>query len=92
MSNRDLTYRLLDRYGYHGSGAEEMIEPVADRPGHDLRYAIDPGRVRSLGWKPEFTFDEALDETIAWYRANEWWWRPLKEQGASQRRGLGRTG
>jgi dTDP-glucose 4,6-dehydratase len=92
MTNRDMTYRLLDRCGYRGSEAEEMVESVADRPGHDLRYAIDPGRVRALGWKPELTFDDALDETIAWYRANEWWWRPLKEQGASQRRGLGRTG
>jgi dTDP-glucose 4,6-dehydratase len=92
MSNRDLTYRLFDRFGLRSSEAAEMIELVADRPGHDLRYAIDSDRVKALGWRPELTFDDALDETIAWYRANEWWWRPLKEQGASQRRGLGRAG
>ncbi len=44
--------------------------------------------MRALGWKPETAFDDALDATIAWYRANEWWWRPLKDQGATQRQGL----
>jgi dTDP-glucose 4,6-dehydratase len=91
MSNKELTHRLLEHLGRRGREAEEMIEWVDDRPGHDLRYAIDSGRVRELGWRPESTFDEALDETIAWYRANEWWWRPLQARGASQRRGLGRV-
>jgi dTDP-D-glucose 4,6-dehydratase len=53
-----------------------------------LRYWVDSARVRELGWKPEHTFEEALEETIAWYRANPWWWRPLKERGASRRLGL----
>jgi dTDP-glucose 4,6-dehydratase len=83
MSNKELTYRLLERFGL----GEEMIEFVADRPGHDLRYSVDTAKVRQLGWKPEHSFDEALDATIDWYRRNEWWWRPLKEQGASDRRG-----
>jgi dTDP-glucose 4,6-dehydratase len=83
MSNKELTYRLLERFGL----GEEMIEFVADRPGHDLRYSVDTTKVRELGWKPDHSFDEALDATIDWYRRNEWWWRPLKEQGASERRG-----
>ncbi|HUH06393.1 MAG TPA: dTDP-glucose 4,6-dehydratase [Egibacteraceae bacterium] len=84
MSNRDLTLRILERFGL----GEEMVTHVADRPGHDLRYSIDTSKVRQLGWKPERTFDEALDDTIAWYRQHEWWWRPLKQRGASARQGL----
>ncbi len=84
MTNRQLTYRLLERFGV----GEEMIELVADRPGHDLRFSVDTTKVRALGWKPDHAFDEALDATIRWYRENEWWWRPLKELGAGARRGL----
>ncbi|MFO7777800.1 MAG: dTDP-glucose 4,6-dehydratase [Nitriliruptoraceae bacterium] len=82
-SNRQVTETILERFGL---GAE-MIERVADRPGHDLRYSVDTSRIRSLGWSPAVTFEQALDETIAWYRANEPWWRPLKAAGASERRG-----
>ena len=83
MSNRELTFAILDRFGL----GEEMIEFVADRPGHDLRYSVDTTKVRSLGWVPAHDFEEALDATIDWYRRNEDWWRPLKETGASARRG-----
>lgn len=88
MTNREMTYKILERFGRTGELADEMIRFVADRPGHDLRYSIDASRVRALGWAPEFSFEEALDETIAWYRQHESWWRPLKERGASQRLGL----
>ncbi|MDP8960591.1 MAG: dTDP-glucose 4,6-dehydratase [Actinomycetota bacterium] len=84
MSNRDLTERILAHFGF----GEEMIEHVPDRPGHDLRYSVDARKVRALGWKPEHPFDEALEATIRWYLDNEWWWRPLKERGASRREGL----
>jgi len=84
MSNRELTMRILDRFG----AGHDMIRNVKDRPGHDLRYSVDTSKVRALGWKPEHSFDEALDATIAWYRAREDWWRPLKQHGASMRRGL----
>ncbi|MBW3561827.1 MAG: dTDP-glucose 4,6-dehydratase [Actinobacteria bacterium] len=84
MSNEELTYAILDRF----DAGDEMIEFVADRPGHDLRYSVDTARIRELGWEPELSFDQALDATVEWYRDNEWWWRPLKEQGASDRRGL----
>jgi dTDP-glucose 4,6-dehydratase len=84
MSNRELTMRILERFGL----GEEMIAHVADRPGHDLRYAVDTTKVRALGWSPADSFDDALDKTLAWYKANEWWWRPLKRRGASRRQGL----
>ena len=87
LSNRELTDAILARFGYQGEEAEERIQRVADRPGHDLRYSVDTHRVRELGWAPALSFEDALDATIDWYRRNEWWWRPLKEQGASTRRG-----
>ncbi|MFA9430158.1 dTDP-glucose 4,6-dehydratase [Egicoccus sp. AB-alg2] len=85
LSNRELTRRVLA----HLDAGEDRIEHVPDRPGHDLRYAIDSSRVRALGWRPARSFDEALAETIHWYRHNEAWWRPLKQAGASRRRGHG---
>ena len=55
-----------------------MITFVLDRPGHDVRYAIDPGRIQSeLGWRPSVTVEEGLERTVKWYLANEDWWRPL---------------
>jgi dTDP-glucose 4,6-dehydratase len=87
MSNRELTYAILARFGLEGDDADARIQRVADRPGHDLRYSVDTTRIRDLGWSPTLDFDDALDRTIAWYRDNEDWWRPLKEQGASARRG-----
>ena len=57
---------------------ESSIEYVSDRPGHDLRYAVDSTKVRELGWKPQHEFEDRLAETIDWYRAREDWWRPLK--------------
>ena len=59
---------------------EGWIQWVADRPGHDLRYAVDSSRIRRLGWSPAHGFDEHLEHTIAWYKAREDWWRPLKER------------
>ncbi|WP_084420427.1 dTDP-glucose 4,6-dehydratase [Henriciella litoralis] len=57
-----------------------LIEFVTDRPGHDARYAIDSTRLQSeLGWKPEENFESGLAKTVAWYLANERWWKPLRE-------------
>lgn len=92
MSNLELTYRIMEGFGLSDSGAEAMIQPVVDRPGHDLRYAIDSARVRHLGWEPTLMFPDALATTIEWYRQNESWWRPLKLRGANRRRGLTRAG
>jgi dTDP-glucose 4,6-dehydratase len=74
LTNRDLTGRILALLGHD----ESMIEPVADRLGHDRRYSIDTGRVRALGWAPARGLDEALAATVEWYRANRLWWEPLK--------------
>jgi dTDP-glucose 4,6-dehydratase len=78
MTNLDLTRRVLSMLGKDDS----FIEYVTDRPGHDRRYSIDTSKMRALGWKPERTFDEALSETVEWYRANRWWWEPLKRASA----------
>ena len=88
VTNKALTYAILERFGLTGDAADEMITFVADRPGHDLRYSVDTAKIRDLGWKPGHTFTEALDATVEWYRANQDWWRPLKDAGASARRGL----
>jgi dTDP-glucose 4,6-dehydratase len=87
MSNRTLTYALLERLGFTGEEADRHIEFVADRPGHDLRYSVDTARIRALGWQPATSFEDALDATVEWYRRNEAWWRPLKDAVASARVG-----
>ncbi|MCZ7542423.1 MAG: dTDP-glucose 4,6-dehydratase [Anaerolineae bacterium] len=60
------------------SKPESLIRHVEDRPGHDRRYALDCTKAHRLGWKPQHTFEEALAETVEWYRRNEWWWRKIK--------------
>ncbi len=55
-----------------------LIEFVADRPGHDYRYALDISRITALGWEPRVTFAEGLERTVRWYQENPGWWRPLK--------------
>jgi dTDP-glucose 4,6-dehydratase len=55
-----------------------LIRRVADRPGHDRRYALDRGRLAALGWKPGRRFDEGLADTVEWYRKNRPWWEPIK--------------
>jgi dTDP-glucose 4,6-dehydratase len=67
-----------------------QIAYVADRPGHDKRYAIDASRIKDeLGWTPAETFETGIRKTVAWYLANEVWWRPIvAERQADQRRGL----
>lgn len=54
--------------------SEELIEFVPDRLGHDKRYAIDPSKLERLGWKPTYTFDTGIVQTIDWYQDNKWWW------------------
>jgi len=80
LTNRDLTERILDLLG----ADQSMVEPVKDRLGHDRRYSVDSGRVRALGWQPTRPLDDALAETVAWYRANRWWWEPLKQGQAAR--------
>lgn len=68
----------------------EQIAFVADRPGHDLRYAIDPTRIRTeLGWRPSVTVEQGLERTVQWFLDNEDWWRPLQgRRGVGQRLGV----
>ena len=75
-NNKEVVELILELMGHD----PQDYEHVADRPGHDLRYAIDNTRLREeLGWEPEFKdFRSGLADTIAWYRANEDWWRPQK--------------
>ena len=86
---------LVDELGPPSTAAghrRELVEFVADRPGHDLRYAIDATKIeRELGWSPQRTFEQGLRETVAWYLANEWWWRPLDQHNATDRRGMTST-
>lgn len=72
-----------------GEPYARQITSVADRPGHDKRYAIDAGRIsRELGWTPAETFETGIRKTVEWYLANEAWWRPLVEARAAERRGI----
>ena len=57
---------------------ETLIRPVADRPGHDRRYALDCAKLKALGWAPTKDFETRMAETVAWYQQNDWWWRPIK--------------
>jgi dTDP-glucose 4,6-dehydratase len=73
--NRELTGEILRRLGK----SEDLVRRVADRPAHDRRYALDSTKLRrETGWTPQRSFAAGLDETIAWYRANEAWWRRVK--------------
>ena len=56
---------------------KSLIRFVKDRPGHDFRYSLKCEKIKKLGWMPRCNFEEALKETIEWYKANEWWWRAL---------------
>jgi dTDP-glucose 4,6-dehydratase len=71
---------LLDQRRPTGQRSRELISFVTDRPGHDRRYAIDPSKIeRELGWRASRDFEAGLAETIDWFLANEWWWRPIRD-------------
>lgn len=73
--NLTITRTILGKMGK----GEEMIEYVKDRPGHDLRYAIDISKIKNeLDWEPKVSFDQGVDRTIAWYRDNQDWWKNIK--------------
>ncbi len=82
---------ILDRLHPRTDGKPyaEQIASVADRPGHDKRYAIDASRIESeLGWWPQETFKSGIEKTVRWYLDNEAWWRPLIAAKAAERRGV----
>jgi dTDP-glucose 4,6-dehydratase len=76
VTNLDLTRRILELTGK----PDALIQPVADRVGHDRRYALDTAKLRAIGWQPETAFASGLERTVAWYVENETWWRPIKDR------------
>jgi dTDP-glucose 4,6-dehydratase len=74
MKNIDIVKLILAKLGK----PENLIQYVKDRPGHDRRYAIDSSKIQNeLGWKPEYDFDKAIDQTIDWYLKNKEWWNRI---------------
>ena len=77
LTNNEITSLILEAMG----ADESSIEYVEDRKGHDLRYSVDWTKInRELGYEPKVKFEDGLRETIAWYRDNEAWWKPLKKR------------
>ena len=75
LTNRQLTLMILENFGC----GPEVIQPVADRLGHDRRYSVDSSKIqRELGYSPTKSIESSLGAIIDWYRTNEAWWRPLK--------------
>ena len=74
FANLDVARAILARL----SKSETLLTAVADRPGHDWRYALDDRRVRALGWTPQVAFEDGLQRTIEWYQTHRAWWGPLK--------------
>jgi dTDP-glucose 4,6-dehydratase len=73
-ANVEIAKRILELTGVDQS----LLRHVDDRPGHDRRYSLDCSKLHALGWRPQRAFEEALAETVAWYRDNRAWWEPLK--------------
>jgi len=77
LTNRQLTGLLLEETGADWS----LVDPVADRPGHDRRYSLDCSKIRTdLGFEPVVPFESGLAEVVRWYRQNRAWWEPVKER------------
>ena len=77
-TNIEITDKIIELLGKDQS----VIEHVKDRPGHDLRYSLDCSKLKKMGWKPEYSFDEALKNTVEWYVENRPWWEKLKHPAA----------
>ena len=82
LTNVDLTRRLLKTLGK----PESLIQKVTDRLGHDRRYAISSKKLKHLGWREKFSFDQSLRETVLWYQKNTGWWKAIKEKGEDFKR------
>ena len=74
VANIDVVQRIVELAGADPA----QIEHVRDRPGHDRRYSLSSHKVRALGWSPAVRFDDGLEQTVAWYRDNAWWWEPIR--------------
>lgn len=76
--NIDVARQLINLTG----ASKASIVQVTDRPGHDLRYALNTAKINQLGFKPKHTFDQGLVQTVSWYQENEWWWKKIKRKKA----------
>jgi dTDP-glucose 4,6-dehydratase len=74
-TNKEITTELLAQTGREWN---THVKHVVDRPGHDRRYSLDCSKAHALGWSPQVDFAQGLVATVAWYRENQAWWRPLK--------------
>ncbi|WP_199925191.1 dTDP-glucose 4,6-dehydratase [Neorhizobium sp. SOG26] len=80
---------LMDALAPKPVSHASLITYVADRPGHDARYAIDATKLETeLGWKAQENFDTGIEKTVRWYLENEWWWQPLRQGYSGDRLGL----
>lgn len=75
-TNIEITEIILRELGK----PKDLIKRIKDRPGHDRRYSIDSSRLASLGFKPQYGFEEAMQNTVRWYRENEGWWKRVKSE------------
>jgi dTDP-glucose 4,6-dehydratase len=73
-TNREITQIILKLLGK----SKDLIKPVADRLGHDRRYALNSQKIKRLGWEPAWSFQDALQHTVQWYQEHPEWWQPLK--------------
>ncbi|MBV9720237.1 MAG: dTDP-glucose 4,6-dehydratase [Candidatus Eremiobacteraeota bacterium] len=78
-TNVELTRAIV---GFCGRSMETHVQHVADRPGHDRRYAVNSKKLRALGWTPRIAFDDGLAATVQWYRGNPTWWRSQTQECA----------
>jgi len=77
VSNKSIVEKILKML----EKSEDLIEYVGDRPGHDRRYSIDASKIQKItGWTPQYKFDQALEETVKWYKDNPQWWQPLADE------------
>jgi dTDP-glucose 4,6-dehydratase len=88
-ANIEVVRRIIELCG----ADESLIEHVTDRPGHDRRYSLSSEKVSALGWEPRVRFADGLEQTVAWYRENAWWWEPIRsgDYRAYYERQYGRT-
>ncbi|HEY7935215.1 MAG TPA: dTDP-glucose 4,6-dehydratase [Solirubrobacteraceae bacterium] len=73
-TNIEVVKRIIELTG----ADQSLIEHVTDRPGHDRRYSLSSEKVRALGWEPRMRFSEGLEQTVAWYQQNNWWWESIR--------------
>ncbi len=74
LANIEVVRRILELTGRD----ESLIDYVTDRLGHDRRYSLSAEKTEGLGWKAAIGFEDGIERTVEWYRANEWWWKPIR--------------